>query len=202
MNNKESNILERAFLLFQKYGIKSVTMDDICHEIGISKKTVYQYFSDKAALVKKIIENEFCRISKNIDRILSDDKNAIEQLIALNHFFNLEHKNYKPAMVFDLRKYFPEIFHKIKKKKRDHMLKTVLSNLEKGKKEGLYRMDMDAQVITKLYVFRIENIMENDIFSFEEMISEKFFNEIFNYHIHGIVNEKGIKFLKIYLNKS
>ncbi|MCP4551500.1 MAG: TetR/AcrR family transcriptional regulator [Bacteroidetes bacterium] len=196
MNNKELNILERSFLLFQKYGIKSVTMDDICSEIGISKKTVYQYFSDKAALVKKIIENEFCRISESIDRIMNDNINAIEQLIALNQFLNSEHKAYKPAMVFDLRKYFPEIYYSIKKKKRDHTLKAILSNLKKGKKEGLYRLEMDDQIIAKLYVFRIENIMENDIFSFEEMTSEKFVNEIFNFHIHGIINEKGIKFLK------
>lgn len=193
---KEQHIIEKSLELFQKYGIKSVTMDDLSSELGMSKKTLYQYFNDKADLVGKIIFYEFKRKSSQIEEILNGPGNAIEQLLSMNKFIHREHKSYKPGMLFDLKKYFPEAFQSFSKAKRDFMFNSFSKNITKGKKEGIYREDLDEKIIAKLHVFRNESIMENDIFTFDEVTSTKFVNEIFNYHLHGIVNEKGLKILK------
>lgn len=193
---KEQHIIEKSFELFQKYGIKSVTMDDLSTELGMSKKTLYQYFNDKADLVSKIVFFEFNRKSQQIEKVLNGDGNALEQLLALNKFMHKEHKNYKPGMLFDLKKYFPEVYQSFSKAKRDFMYASFIKNLIKGKEEGIYRQDLDENIIAKLHLFRNENIIENDIFTFDEITSSKFVNEIFNYHLHGIVNEQGLKILK------
>jgi len=76
------------------------------------------------------------------------------------------------------------------------MYRSVVANIEKGKEEGLYRLDLNADVIGKLQVSRVENMMDNEFFGIDEFTSPKFFHEVFVYHIRGIANEKGIKFLE------
>jgi hypothetical protein len=76
------------------------------------------------------------------------------------------------------------------------MYRDIVANIQKGKEEGLYRKELDADVIGKLQVSRIENMVDNEFFGIDEFTSPRFFHEIFVYHIRGIANEKGIKFLE------
>ena len=99
-------------------------------------------------------------------------------------------------MLFDLRKYFPEVYQEFSIAKREFMYTSFLENLVRGKKEGIYRKDLDENILARLNVFHNEKILETDIFSFEEIISSKFSNETFKYHLFGIVSEKGLKILK------
>ncbi len=193
---KEKHIIEKSLELFQKYGIKSVTMDDISTELGMSKKTLYQYFNDKNDLVTKVITYEFEKKLNVFNGIMNGPGNAIDHLVVANNFILEEHKSHKPSMIFDLQKYFPEAYSQIHNAKRSHLFNAIKENLLQGQDEGIYRSDLDADIIAKLHVFRTESILGNDIFTMEELTSLKFVNEIFNYHLHGIVNEKGLKILK------
>ena len=118
---KEKQIIEKSLELFQMYGIKSVTMDDLSTELGMSKKTLYQYFNDKADLVKKVITHEFEKKLLVFNKIMNGSGNAIEHLDAVNKFILTEHKCHKPSMFFDLQKYFPEAHQEIQKAKRSHL---------------------------------------------------------------------------------
>lgn len=196
MQEKELKILKGARKLYKKYGIRSVTMDDVANHLGISKKTLYQFVKDKNELVKKVIENDLAIKNEGFTAILDKNLNAIDELLEVNKYINKLFKEYQPGMEFDLKKYYPEYFLEVKERKRVRMYDAVSGNLKKGISEGLYRKDLDVDLLSKLHVFRCENLIEYDVFSRDELLSDHFVNEMFTYHIHGIANEKGLKYLK------
>lgn len=199
MNKELQDILEKVSLLYRRYGIKSITMDDVARELGISKKTLYRYVSDKEDLVRKVVEHiRVCNFSTMRQR--SDKKlNAIEDLIEVNRHISEVMKDHSPAYIYDLKKYYPDIFRELMSARRNLMYESMVANIRKGKKEGLYREELDEEIISKLYLLRIENLPDSEIFQEEVMHSTKFFRELFVYHIHGLATERGIRILEEYM---
>ena len=196
MDDKLNELLARVFVLYNKYGIKSVTMDDVSSELGISKKTLYQYVKDKSELVEKVMSlNSLCH-REAIYAIISQKNNAIEELLAVNKYMNEMIREQNPTLNYDLRKYYPAIFSKLMEESHREMYESIKKNLVKGQKEGLYRMDMDIDIISKLHITRLEYKYSSISFSNEELNSEKVMREIFIYHLHGIISEKGRKLLE------
>ena len=76
------------------------------------------------------------------------------------------------------------------------MFDSSFTNMNKGKKEGLYRKDLNSKIIAKLHVFRTETLFDNDMFTMEEMTSIKMFHEIFVYHLQGILSHEGRTFFE------
>jgi len=186
------NILLKVRELYVKYGIKSITMDDVARELSISKKTLYQYVTDKDDLVGKFIENEIELRFEQIYKCFKIGFNAIEELFEISFFMNRMMRDQNPTTEYDLRKYYPHHFQKTVKARREGMYKYILQNLKKGKEEGLYRDDMDVEIIAKLYLSRSENTHFSELFTNEEFTSVRLFIEILTYHIRGIATEKGI----------
>ena len=200
MEENRKNILSKVAELFQKYGIKSVTMDDIARELSVSKKTLYNYFTDKNDLVKKFVA-EVLDNKSHETIFLSEHLNAIEELIFVNKHVNQMLKDYNPSMFFDLRKYYPETHNEMIKMRRGKIHDAILANLKKGKIEGVYRTEMNEEIIAKLHISRLDGLIESKYFTIEEFTSQQFANEIFIYHIRGIANEKGIKILEELIKK-
>lgn len=178
--------------MYLKYGIKSITMDDIARELGISKKTLYQYVIDKDDLVGKFIDNEIALRQEEICKCFKIGFNAIEELFEISIFMNKLMRDQNPATDHDLKKYYPQHFQKTVKARREGIYNYILLNLKKGINEGLYRKELDREVIAKLYLWRAENIDLNDMFTVEEFTSIKLFVELLTYHVRGIATEKGI----------
>lgn len=179
-----------------KYGIKSVTMDDIARELGISKKTLYQYVEDKNDLVAKVIELEMAEKTKLFSKTGHSGLNAVEDVFEVHRQVQQMIKEYNPATDYDLRKYYPELYAQIIKVRREHIYKNVLDNLKKGKAEGLYRTDFNDELIAKVQLSRIEATFDEKVFTHDELLSAQLFKEIFVYHMRGIANEKGLKVLE------
>ncbi|MEI8226279.1 MAG: TetR/AcrR family transcriptional regulator [Bacteroidota bacterium] len=192
MNDDLKNILLKVRELYMKYGIKSITMDDVASELGISKKTLYQFVTDKDDLVGKFIDNEIELRQEEISKCFKIGFNAIEELVEISIFMNKMMRDQNPTTENDLRKYYPHHYQKTVKTRRERMYKYVLLNLKKGKEEGLYREDMNEEVIAKLYLSRSENIHFSELFTVEEFTSIKLFVELLTYHVRGIATEKGI----------
>lgn len=191
MNSRKLQIIQQVKGLYQRYGIKSVTMDDVAGHLGISKKTLYENFRDKQDLVEHVLIVEHERTCDFKSAILSRSLNAIEEMFELYKLFNNILKEYNPSMVYDIRKYYPALFARVREIRRQSLLESVMANLEKGKQEGLYRRELNVEIIAKLHIFRIESHMDNDLFTQEELTSFTMFHEIFVYHIQGILSEKG-----------
>lgn len=171
-------------------------MDDVATELGISKKTLYQFVTDKDDLVGKFIDNEIELRQEEICKCFKIGFNAIEELFEISIFMNKLMRNQNPATEHDLRKYYPHHYQKTVQTRRERMYSYIQLNLKKGIKEGLYREDLDTEVIAKLYLSRSENIHFNELFTVEEFTSLKLFIELLTYHVRGIATEKGIIILE------
>ena len=186
------SILLKVRELYMKYGIKSITMDDVAKELGISKKTLYQFVTDKDDLVGKFVDNEINHRQDEICDCFKSGFNAIEELFEISIFMNKMIREQSPATEYDLRKYYPHHYQKMVEVRREGMYNYILLNLKKGKEEKLYREEMNEEVIAKLYLARAENIYFNELFTVEEFTSVRLFTELLNYHIRGIATEEGI----------
>ena len=195
------NILERVSCLYRKYGIKSVTMDDVARELGISKKTLYLHFSDKDDLVVQVLNYEANNRAVEFKKIYDQNLNAIEELLEVNKLMNHILREHSTVVDYDLKKYYPEHFAKNQELRRDKMYESVMNNMKKGKDEGLFRADLNEEIIAKLHVSRIICMTENPFFSAAELSSPQVFSEIIIYHIRGIANKNGIKILEENLSK-
>ncbi len=196
MNEELKTILLKAREMYMKYGIKSISMDDVAAELGISKKTLYQYVTDKDDLVGKFVDNEISLRQEEICKCFKVSDNAIEELFEISIFMNKLMKDQNPATEHDLKKYYPHHYEKTVKTRREGIYSYIILNLKKGKKEGLYRQELNEEIIAKLYLSRVENIHQNDMFTIEEFTSIKLFLEILTYHVRGIATEKGIEVLE------
>lgn len=202
MNDEINKILDTVTLMYQKYGIKSVTMDDVSREMGISKKTLYLCFSDKNDLVNKAIDRAVEKVSYEYEKVADLNLNAVEELLEYNRISAQVLKDHSASADYDLKKYYPEIFDKTVKIRVEKTYKMVLANLQKGKMQGLYRKNLNEDIIARLYVSRTMAMQGNSLFSHEELLSVEFFKEIFIYHIHGIANAKGMEVLERNLKKN
>jgi AcrR family transcriptional regulator len=198
---EKREILEKICDLYKKYGVKSITMDDAARHLGISKKTLYQHFSDKTELVREAVISE---IGKRQDRLIilnRENSNAIEDLL---DYYRIQIQlilDYKPNFVYDLKKYYPGIYDTYVRIKRERILESTRKNLEKGKKEGVFRKDLDVDIISRLLLMRIEGMIHSGIFTTEELLSPKVFTELFKYHLYGIVSEKGRAYFEKHKDK-
>jgi AcrR family transcriptional regulator len=199
MNDELMTILKKVRLLYRKYGIRSVTMDDVSHELGISKKTLYQYVHDKDDLVHKVVDMEITERKQKMAISCSDDKNAIEQLLEIAQCISFMLKDYSAASEYDLKKYYPDLYIMVRDLRRNHIFKFILDNLNKGKAEGLYRNEIDVDMISRLNVALIDNMVDSEVITISEFMDQRFFNEFFVYHIRGIANAKGLVFFESHL---
>jgi len=191
MNAELNYIIEKVRELYMKYGIKSITMDDVATTLGISKKTLYLHVSDKDDLVGKFIDNEIKIRKEQICKCLRAGSNAVEELFEISVYMNKIIRDQNPATEHDLKKYYPHHFLKIEKVRREGIYNYILQNLRKGKEEGLYLAEMNDEIIAKLYLSRVESIHLNDLFTIEEFTSVKVFIEQLQYHIRGIDTKRG-----------
>jgi AcrR family transcriptional regulator len=196
MNEELKNILFKVGCLYKKYGIKSITMDDVSRELGISKKTLYQYVQDKNELVAQVIDLGMENQVSIFNELFCKGLNAIDELFEVNKMVAQMIKHHNPSEDYDLKKYYPDQYQKMHKVRREEMYSHILTNLKKGKEEGVYRVEMNEEIIAKVQLMRIENTFDNQIFNDDELISQQAFLEIFIYHIRGIASEKGIKILE------
>ncbi len=193
MNEKAKDIVNKVAAMYLEYGIRGVTMDDVAHKLGISKKTLYEYFNDKKELVSAVLENARKEWEERFSSYKCEEKTAIDELL---HFYELQVKmikSNKPAFIYDLKKYYPEVFKRFHKVKQNLILNNFEKNMIKGKAEGLYRQDINIGIIAKLTLMRFEGIMDSELFSIDDFVSTDLFTEIFKYHLYGIVNEEGRK---------
>ena len=194
MEQKLNELLEGISQLFIKYGIKSVTMDDIARHLGISKKTLYQYFADKRDLVEKIVLFHINKHNSEFKEKEFEKLNAIDILLTVSKNVMALLEEFTPSICYDLQKYYPEIHKIFSDHKNKHIFENVKMNIIKGMAEGLYRKDIDPDIISTIYVSRIEMIFNYETFPSDKFSLMQVFDEAFRYHIHGIASKKGIEY--------
>lgn len=196
MDNKRENILRQTGEIFLKYGIRSVSMDDICRELGLSKKTLYQYVANKKELIKMILD---LTIHERIEKIWQhedQEMNAIDSLLETSKAINKEFTDQNTSAIFDLEKYYPDLYREFLKKRTEIIFKVIKNNIKLGIQQGLYRDNLDVDLVALLYVKKLEDITDSESMLGKKISFNKIFDVMFENHIRGISNKKGVKYFE------
>ncbi len=139
-----------------QFGIRSVSMDDIANSLGMSKKTLYQYFADKDELVEEVVDGHINVVEGDCMNCRKDAKDAIHEIFLTMEHIMQEFKNMNPMLLYDLEKFHFKAYQRFKNYKDKFLLQVIRNNIEWGMKEELYRPDLSVDVLSK---YRIESIM-------------------------------------------
>ncbi|MDB5090583.1 MAG: hypothetical protein JWR09_4577 [Mucilaginibacter sp.] len=193
-------IIQGGEELFLTAGIKSVTMDDIAKHLGMSKKTIYQFFKDKNELVLALVKKKLKEDEDQIADIMSRSANVIEEMINMMKCSEDIFSRINPIVIHDMQKYHPEAWTEFQKFKSDVLISTLEELLTKGIKQSYIRPDIDVKIIARMRVSQVEMGFNTTIFPMAEFNPWKVqvqFLEHFNY---GICTLKGYKLLNQYKN--
>lgn len=202
METKEQVFITQALGVFMKYGIKSVTMDDLARHLGMSKKTIYCFVKDKNDLVSKALDLQHCEEKQIMEGICDKGLNAIDEMFEIGHFVSGMLSDLHPSIHYDLEKYHSEAFRKMLVKHETSVYDCISRNLQKGVKEDLYRKDLNIDVIAKLYTKRIDNVFDAELFPPNEIAFSEVYAIMFRYHILGVASPKGANYLRKKLKKT
>lgn len=172
-------------------------MDDICRELGMSKKTLYQYVESKSDLIAHILQYKFDEHTKNVMSLMDGKFNAIDVLLAVSRKVCLDMQDFHPSTTFDLQKYYPEIFRTHYEAKMQAIFNDIKANINKGIAEGLYRDNMDVDLVARLYVQKLEDVHDPTFLASiaaDTNLYAKVFHVMFDNHIRGICNGTGIAY--------
>jgi AcrR family transcriptional regulator len=202
VNEKLEQILRQSAAVFMRYGIKSVTMDDICRELGISKKTLYQFVEDKADLISKVLNHDIKEEEEAISAIVNSKLTALEELHRIQGMVTQKVRNMHSSIIYDLRKYYPEAWNRVMQHRNDFVVGCIEQNIRKGQAEGVFRTDIHPAVIARIYSSRIEVIIDSSLFADLNLSTAEIYVEAVHYHIRGIATEKGLRLLETIENQS
>lgn len=197
---KKKGIISRTLDLFSKRGIRSCTMDEICTFQRISKKTLYKYFKDKDDLVHSCMSFELERSHNNVQDIISKDLNAIDESFEISRFVIDNVSDFTPNLFFELENYYPESFKLYEEHQNQCIRVSIYDNLKKGIKEGLYRADLNIDIVVSIYLTILYNLISAKMINTKSYSFKEIYRELFIYHTHGISSPKGLEYLQTKLN--
>lgn len=198
----KEKILIKATDLFLNLGFKSVTMDDLAQEMGISKKTIYSNFENKTKLVEACTMRVFESVSCGIDQICLLKKNPIEELYEIKRLV-MEHLNdEKTSPQYQLQKYYPRIFNTLRNKQFDMMHGCVVNNVKKGIDEGIYRDNLNIEFVARIYFWGVSSIKDSRLFPVDKFSAADLMDYYLEYHLRGIITPKGRKILNNIINSN
>ena len=149
-------IKKKAHELFMGLGIRSVSMDDIATQLGMSKKTIYQCYADKDELVNAVMDDEELRMQTDCNSCNVGSKDAVDEVFRNIRLIYEQFSQMNPMVLHDLEKFHPSAFGRFLKMKNEFLYQVIHSNLLRGITEGLYRSEINVDVLTK---YRLESIM-------------------------------------------
>ncbi len=197
IDNKE-RIKLQATDLFMKYGVRSVSMDDIANSLGMSKKTIYQFYADKDELVDAVIQEEIHHNEKCCELDRSNSENAVHELfLAMDMVLDM-FRSMNPSVLYDIQKYHPNAFLKFHKHKNDYLFSVIKANLVRGISEDLYRDDINIDIIAR---FRVESMLLPFNPEFQAKVKHtlaEIEEELILQYLFGLVNMKGYKLILKY----
>lgn len=189
-----SQLIDAATTLFFKYGIKSISMDDIAKKMGISKKTIYNIINTKSELIKASISSVIEEEHNEIENISATAINAIDEMVLIARQSIKTLNTIKPTLMYDLQKYHKHIWQLVEDEHLSYVGHIIEENVRRGLNEGFYRNDIQPPIIARLYlglaaqVITVENNTSNTMGHLSEI-----YESMILYHLHGIMNDQGKK---------
>ena len=191
-------ILKGSQNLLMKFGVRSISMDDIARHLSVSKKTLYQHFVDKDELVSTVVASHLEEEKKFYNEITKQSENAIDELhriaLCLNH--HAEENN--PSVLFDIQKFHPKAWDVWIEFKNNFIAKSVIRNIKQGIKEGLFRAEINPEIFAAYRLSAIEAAHDERIYPKEKFSLQEVHKQIFEHFVYGLCTEKGKKLYQKY----
>lgn len=194
----KDRIQQKANDLFRRYGVKSITMDEIAAQLGVSKKTIYQYFSDKDELVEVIVKQTIEFAQQTCENNRNNSKDAIDELFQAMDFVQQIFSGMNPAMMYDLERFHPQSYRIFLDYKNKFLFDIIKSNLKRGIAEELYRPEINIDIIAK---FRLEAMMiafNQDVYPASKFNLVDLHTTIIEHFLFGVASLKGYKLIMKY----
>lgn len=186
-------ILKGSEELFLRYGVRSVSMDDIARHLAISKKTVYQHFADKDELVLLVTHSYLEQIRVLTEHIRKEAKNPVDELARLFTCIRTTVESLNPSVMFDLEKYHPMAWKVWVDFKHTYLRRSIVRLLEEGMKEGYIRSEIDPEVMAAVRLEQVQLAFHTELFPDNRYTIWQLQEQIFDHFVHGLVTEKGRK---------
>ena len=199
MKNK---IIIRATELFLSLGFKSVTMDDLAQSMGISKKTIYQFFKNKDQLIRSCTRSIQTKLVEEFNEIRKNAGNPIIELFQVKKEVMKILGNTETAPQFQLQKFYPEIYKELKDREFDLVGKNLQESLERGINSGYFRKEINIDFIMRIYLNGLAGVRDINLFPLSEFKVEQVLEEFIEYHLRAISTKKGLSLLNRIYKKS
>lgn len=194
----QERIVKKAHELFMRYGIRSVSMDEVANQLGMSKKTIYQFYADKDALVEDVMDIEIKTNEWECTRNKDKSENSIHEIfMAVDMLLDLLTKM-NPAVIFDLERYHPKAFKKHNDYKNKFMYAIIKGNLDAGKRDGLYREEIQTDIMARFRLASIFLVFNPEHFPLGKHSLPTVITEITDHFLYGLVTVKGQKLIQKY----
>lgn len=195
---QKERIIKSAEELFFRYGIKSVTMDDIAKHLGMSKKTIYQFFRDKDEVVHTLMQEKLKEDEKDFQRIADNSSNVIEEVLAIMKHIGVVIGQVNPSAFYDLQKYHSRSWSLFKEFKENFILKMVENTLNKGVQQGLIRPDINVKILAKMRMEQIESGFNPNIYPPDKFKILDVQLAMIDHFLYGICTLKGHRLINKY----
>jgi AcrR family transcriptional regulator len=201
MEELKEKIVSAAFDLFNRYGIRSVSMDDIARHLGISKKTIYTAFTDKDEIVTAVTEEHISQFRKEYDSIVSSSENAIEELAKFTVHLRRSMSELNPALLYDLSKYHRVAWQRWVDYKNGYIRNCIVANLKHGVDQGHFRKEIDVAILSAFRVESVQMAFDPQVFPPERFAFADVQLQLFDHFVHGLLTESGRKLYHEYRAK-
>ena len=194
----KDRILNHARALFMRNGIKSVSMDDIAADLAMSKKTLYKTFINKDEIVQAVMSTHLSKVQGECTQVAGRATNAVEEMLNISQWADQQFNNIHPSIFHDLKKYHPAAWELFVAHKGTFILDQITQNLRRGMAEGLFRPDLDVEVLSRLSLAQIELAFDPALYPPEQFGLARV-NRVFDEHfLLGVATLKGHKLINDY----
>lgn len=197
MDTKE-RIRVKAEELFMQFGIRSISMDDIATQLGMSKKTIYQFFADKDELVEAVVTSEVGQMQQECLNCNVKATDAIDEIFLMMDMIDKQIRHMNPMLLYDLEKFHVKGFQKFMQHKNKFLLDMIRRNMEWGMRDELYRAELDVDVISRFRLDCITIPFNINLFTPSRYNLADVTQEILEHYVYGLVTPKGYKLIQKY----
>jgi AcrR family transcriptional regulator len=197
----KSRILEKGTELFFRYGVKTVTMDAIAAELGISKKTIYQHFPDKESMVCEVVKCFTEQDAVKWDELDKRYSNVIEKMFKSFEMVKDMLVTMNPRLLFEIQKYFPAAFKLFKNHGENYIHKNLIADFKKGAQFGYFRNDIDFELLARLRMAEVDLAFNPDFYPNNKLSLYETQLTLMDIFMRGILTEKGLTLYNSFQNK-
>lgn len=188
-----TKIMNAAVELFRRYGFKTITMDDVARHAGVSKKTLYQHFANKQEVINESVTWYKNHLFELCQQIFDSSGNAIEAMVGLMSLMEQTFRQMNPIAMMELQRYYPEGHQRFRETLLTQDVEVIRKNIERGIEEGLYREEINADLMAKIYIETSVSLCVSPVLLNDRYDLHVVNKELMEHFLYGLMTPKGIK---------